>query len=288
MATSRIFPVAALTAAITLVSGCGGGSSDREDKAQVVTITSASRCAHSVQPGQPDNCLVEQIQGDKYETEQIIIHLSGTSSPAEADGCPEPELNLGGPICIPNYEPAYSIKWINTKNDANGFGDPEFIGLQSDGFGFVRWQTYDFFNTAIGKGIPLEIGPNLIRISTTNSGLIGIAEITVTRVVDVTPPTVFRVVPEPGETSGSRNRVTVYFEEQIDPASLVGAISVFDSMARAVPGTTEYDPLRLKVTWRPDTPLNSASAYIARVSGVTDWAPNVMLAPYEWSFTTRP
>lgn len=285
MAPSKLYPVTTLIASITLAAGCGGGSSDRQDKAQVVTITSASLCAHTVNQEKADNCLVEQIQEGKYETDQIVIHLSGTSPPAEDWGCPEPELTLGGPICVPNYESAYSVEWVNTKNDANGFGDPDFIGLQSDGFGFVSWRTYDFFNTTIGKGVPLEVGPNLIRITTTNSGFVGNAEITVTRIIDVIPPTLHSVVPEP---DGTGSRISVYFREQIDPASLVGAISVVDVSDQLVPGTTEYDAVRLKATWQPLSTLNPGSFYTARVSGITDWAPNTMIAPYEWSFTTPP
>jgi hypothetical protein len=265
---------------------CGGSGSGGEDKAQVVTIVSASRCANDVPPGEPDNCMAEQILDGKYETDQIAIHLFGTSPPAEDDGCPDPVLTLGGPVCVPNYSLSYSVNWINKKSDVTGGGDPKFIGLQAEDFGFVRWRTYDFFNTAVNKGIPLEFGQNRIRITTTNSGLVGNAEITVTRVVDVTPPTVQYVDPEPGGTYGFR--IVAYFDEQLDPASVIGAISVFDEDANPIAGTSEFDALRLEASWRPQSALSPASSYTARISGVTDWAPNTMITPYEWSFTTRP
>lgn len=289
MGTSRYFSIAVLISAVHVVSACGSSGGGNDDVEQVVTVSKASRCAFEVPAGQPDNCMVEEIPGETFVTDQVVIHLSGTAPEAEDDGCPDPGLTLGGPVCAPPPFPvAYGVGWMNESNGASGSGDVRFLIAP---LGPVRWRTYgtlDFSNSAIGKGIPLDFGPNRIRVTTSNSDLTGNGQVTITRVTDVTPPTVFRVLPEPGATSGSRNRITVYFEEQVDPASLVGAISVFDGMAQPVPGTTDYDPLRLQATWRPDTPLDSASTYSARIAGVTDWAPNVMLAPYDWSFTTRP
>jgi len=223
----------------------------------------------------------EKIEGGSYLTDQNTIHLIGISSATEDDGCPEP--TIFGPPCIPSFPFNYSVGWINSSNDANGRGEVAFLLVP---LGPVGWRTYNFFNVSIGKGIPLEMGSNLIRVTTSNSGLIGNAEITITRVVDVTPPTVHHVDPEPGGTYGFR--ILVYFSEQLDPASVVGAINVFDKNTQPIPGTSEFDPLKLIATWRPQSALSPDSSYTARVSFVTDWAPNVMINPYEWSFMTRP
>ncbi len=264
----------------TALAACGGGS---DKTPQVVEITSATRCTYSVGVGEPNNCMPEKIEGGSYITDQNTIHLIGISSATEDDGCPEP--TIFGPPCIPSFPFNYSVGWINSSNDANGRGDVAFTGrfLINDP---VRWSTYNFFTVSIGKGIPLEMGSNLIRVTTWNSGLSGNAEITITRVVDVTPPTVHHVDPEPGGTYGFR--ILVYFSEQLDPASVVGAINVFDKNTQPIPGTSEFDPLKLIATWRPQSALSPDSSYTARVSFVTDWAPNVMINPYEWSFMTRP
>jgi hypothetical protein len=260
------------------LTACGGGS---DEMSQFVNITSTSRCAISVPVGKPDNCMPENIDGGSYVTDQNTIHLSGTASAAEDDGCPEPVFF--GPPCIPSHPP-YRVSWVNSSNAASGNAEVAFILL--DATLPVSWRTYNPFNTAIGKGIPLEMGSNLIQVTTSNSGLKGNAEITITRVVDVTPPTVHHVVPEPGGTYSFA--ILVYFNEQLDPASVVSAINVFDNNTQPIPGTSEFNPLRLEAIWRPDSALSPASSYTARISGVTDWAPNVMIDPYEWSFTTRP
>jgi len=93
------------------------------------------------------------------------------------------------------------------------------------------------------KGVALEMGSNTIRISTLNSGLKGSANVIVTRVVDVTPLTVHHVDPEPGGTYGFR--IVVFLSEQIDPASVAGAIEVFDKNAQPIPGTGVFNELRL-------------------------------------------
>ena len=289
MATSRYSWMAMAIFAAQLVSACGGGGDDEDAVEQAITLGSASRCALEVTAGQPDNCGIEAISGATYETDQVVIHLSGAAPEPEDYGCPEPGLTLGGPVCTPSvFTVSYSVSWVNETNGASGIGNVRFVASLP---GPVRWRTYgeaDVSNTAIGKGVPLDVGPNRITVTTNNSGLTGRVQVTVTRVVDVTPPTVFRVEPEAGETDAVRNRITVYFDEQVDPASLVGAITVTDSMMQPVAGTIEYDALRLQAIWRPNTTLDSAATYSARVTGVTDWAPNTLLAPFDWSFTTRP
>jgi hypothetical protein len=232
--------------------------------------------------------MLEKIEGGSYVTDQNTIHLSGTSSDPEDTGCPEPTTFDEAFIpCLPVSPYNYQMSWTNSTNGASGNGQVKFVGFS---YSSVGWSTYDVTGVTIGyadpKGIPLEMGSNRVQVTTTNSGLNGNAEITITRVVDVTPPTVHSVDPEPGGTYGWR--IVVYFSEQLDPASVITAISVVDDNAQSIAGTSEYDPLKLKVVWRPQSPLIRGSSYTARISGVTDWAPNVMIDTYEWSFTTRP
>ena len=285
MKPSKYVSIAILVVTVIIVSACGGSSGSK--KSQFVEISSALRCA--IRPRSfiyiPDNCMLEKIGGGSYVTDQNTIHLRGISSAVEDDGCPEPTFELI--ICIPTFPYNYGMSWINSTNGASGNGDVAFIGLLNDPVG---WSTYDPAGVTIGyadpKGVPLEMGSNTIQINTGNSGLRGNAQSPITRVVDVTPPPVHSVDPEPGGTYGSR--IVVYFSEQLDPASVVSAINVFDNNSQPVPGTSEFDPLKLKATWRPHSTLSPASSYTARISGVTDWAPNVMIDSYEWSFTTRP
>lgn len=285
MKPSKYVSISILVVTVILVSACGGGGSDKKE--QVVKINFASRCAINLGGASPDNCMPEKIEGGSYVTDQNAIHLSGTSSSAEDDGCPEPTLGLGGPICFPTFPYNYGVRWINSRNDASEIGDVAFLvpglpGLPNDP---VRWTTYDSAGVTIGyadpKGVPLEMGSNTIQITTSNSGLNGNAKITITRVVDVTPPTVHHVDPY-------RSRIVVFFSEQLDPASVVSAINVFDTNAQPIPGTSEFNPLKLEAIWRPQSNLSPATSYTARISGVTDFAPNTMIDTYEWPFMTRP
>jgi len=273
---------------VSLTAACGSDSSDEDS--QYVEITAASRCALSVSGAgpNPDNCMLEKIEGGSYVTDQNTIHLSGTSSDPEDTGCPEPTTFDEAFIpCFPISPYNYQMSWTNSTNGASGNGQVRFKCCV---YNFVGWSTYDVTGVTIGyadpKGIPLEMGSNTIQVTATNSGLIGEAKITVTRVVDVTPPTVHSVEPEPGGTYTSR--IVVYFSEQLDPASIVTALNVVDGNAQPVPGTSEFDPLKLKVVWRPQSALSPATSYTARISGVTDFAPNTMIDAYEWSFMTRP
>jgi hypothetical protein len=280
---SKLHKFVAVIVLFLYLVGCGGGGSGSDEKEQFVSIILASPCRIR-RPGSQeavDNCMPKEIEGSSYVTDQNTTHLSGTVSAPEIGNCPG-----AGPfeICF-TYTPP-SVQWMNLTNDASGNCDvPSFPEPLVN----VSWDTYDFVGVTIGadpNGIPLELGLNTIQISASNFGSNGNATITITRVVDVTPPTVHHVDPEPGGTYGPRLVVLVYFSEQLDPASVVNAINVFDENAQPVPGTSEFDPTKLEVAWRPQSPLIRGSSYIARISGVTDWAPNVMIDPYEWSFTT--
>ena len=246
MKPSKYVSVVILVVTVILVSSCGGSGSDK--KSQVVNITSALRCAF--RPGVfiviPDNCMPEKIEGGSYVTDQNTIHLFGTASATEDDGCPEPTFELI--ICIPTSPVNYGVSWINSRSDASGNGEVAYIGLSNDPVG---WTTYDPTGVTLGyadpKGFPLEMGSNTIQITTSNSGLNGNAKITITRVVDVTPPTVYSVDPIPDGTY-QRMGVTVYFSEQLDPTSVTTALLVVDDIGQPILArTVEFDPRYLTV-----------------------------------------
>lgn len=144
------------------------------------------------------------------------------------------------------------------------------------------WSTQ---STSYPSGIPLQMGANSIRVSVEDADHIGSSDITVTRVVDTTPPSVFAVDPEPDGTYSWR--IVVYLGEQLDPQRVAGSLEVFDNNGQPVAGTTVYDPLKLNLEWRPESSLTSGAAYSARLSNIADLAGNTMIAPYEWSFTKQ-
>ncbi len=291
MKSSKYVSGIVLAVAVALLSACGSSGSDDEEE---VLIGAAWRCAITLSdiliapPPPPANCESASIGGASLQTDQRNIHLSGSSFDPESDNC-STNIDPFAP-CLPVVPGSYTVSWINLTNNASGTASRQYGNFFNTPN--VNWNTYNATAVALQsadpKGIALQMGANTIRVTATNSGARGEAVVTINRVVDVTPPTVHSVVPEDGATGASTIRVEVLFSEQIDPASVVTALSVVDDNAQAVSGTSEYDPLKLKLTWRPDAPLSPATTHTATLGGITDLAPNVMLDPYQWSFTTRP
>ncbi len=277
---------------VLLVGGCGGGGSDGQQP-EAVNITSALRCSIGMGGFDlgmvtiPANCGVASIDGDSFETDQSFIHLSGSSFGPESDNCSNPPL-IGVPTCIPIF-PGSIVHWENLSNGASGSGssgyhiigfwDPDWFIFSTypDGAG---WSTR---NDSYPAGIPLEMGANSIRVSVDDADNSGIDEITVVRVTDVTPPSMYKVDPEPGGTYYFR--VLVYFTEQLDPSDVTNTLQVVDSNGIPTPGVTEYDPLKLTLVWRPAAPLSRGASYTVRLSDIADLAGNTMINPYKWSFT---
>jgi len=280
-----------LTTVLAACGGGGGGGGDGKEQGNVY-ITSAMRCANDVgyrsgYQSIPVHCEVVQIVDGSYLTDQSFIHLSGASFVAARDNCSDAELLV---ICIPLWPIGYGVSWNNMTNGASGSGSSGFGSLF--GLSNIFWNTFsvkqtEFFQ-ANPAGIPLEMGTNTIRVSAEDSARIGATEITVTRVVDVTPPTVHSVYPGPGTTTASYTSAPrVNFSEQLFPASVTFALQVTDENGQQISGTSEYDPLRLTIIWQPQANLNPGATYTVIVSGITDLVGNIMINPYDWTFTTR-
>lgn len=291
---SRILALNSLALVFAVVlAGCGGG--DDPGQLRPVEISQAMQCAMTLGAPTgiraiPANCGVTQIDGNSHETDQSVIHLYGRSFGSASSGCPPPEFF--GPPCFPRFPSSHTVSWNNLTNGTSGAGSSGYgvLGLlNSDWIVFSRspsddvagWSTYSTFTDP--AGIALDMGPNTIRVSVSESGRSRAAEITVTRVIDVTPPTVHSVDP----IDGGRYvfRVVVFFTEQLDPASVATALQVIDGTGQVAPGTSLYDPLRLTLEWRANPALNGGAACTARLSGVADVAGNTMIDTFEWSFT---
>lgn len=280
-----------------IAGGCGGGDMPLEGP---VVIGEASSCpvdvvyASPIGPIKfPDNCPVWQIDGGNFETDQSVIHLSGVSFAPESNNCSNPPLTLGGPICIPIF-PGNTVRWMNVSNGIEGsgtggygvLGTAEYLGpgwyvVPTGGEKWAGWSTQ---NDSYPTGIPLQIGVNSINVGVVDADHIGSSQITITRVVDTTPPTPFSLDPAPDGRYYST--VIVYFAEQLDPQRVAGSIEVFDSNGQPVAGTIVYSPLKLRLTWRPDSTPPSG-VYSARLSNIADSSGNTIAAPLEWSFTKQ-
>jgi hypothetical protein len=282
-----------------LAGGCGGGGGGGDEQnSGPVSITFASRCSISLEGIDfglaeiPDNCEIASIDGEIFETDQSVIHLAGSSFGPESDNCSNPPLSLGGPVCLPIF-PGGNVQWENLSNGGSGVGssgyhvigfwDPDWFIFPTAAQGRAGWSTHDALTGS--TGIALEMGANTIRVSVEIQNHSGASTITVIRVADVTPPSVYIVEPEPDGIYYFR--VVVSFTEQLDPESATNALRVVDSNGQPATGTTVYDPLKLTLVWRPAPALSQGAVYTARLSDVADVAGNTMPGSYEWSFTVN-
>lgn len=272
-----------------IAAGCGGGG---EPMRGPVNITAASSCSVNMASAVawsldkfPDNCPVWQIDGSSFETDQSVIHLSGSSFAPESNCKP----NIGGPPCLPAF-PGNNVRWENNSNGLAGSGAGSYavlatVALPQPGWYLVGtlevagWSTQ---NATYQTGIPLKMGANSIRVSVEDRDHIGSSEITVTRVVDTTPPTVYSVDPAPNGTF--YYRVLIYLAEQLDPQRVAGTLEVVDSNGQPVAGAIVYDALKLTLEWRPGASLTPGATYSARLSNIADLAGNTLTTPYAWSF----
>jgi Bacterial Ig-like domain len=138
--------------------------------------------------------------------------------------------------------------------------------------------------------IALVAGNNRIKITATDlHGNIGRATVTVTRIPDVTPPTVDATSPASGATAVASNSFfVVNFSEAMDPATIsASTILLNDSSNNSVNGSVTYS--NNFATFTPAANLQASTVYTATItSGVKDIAGNALATSYVWTFTIAP
>ena len=125
--------------------------------------------------------------------------------------------------------------------------------------------------------------------ATDSSGNTASATITVTRLVDTTPPTVVSTSPIAAATGVAVNAALVAtFNEAMDPASVTtGTITLKDNLNNPIAASVSYDALTLRARLTPSSLLNYSTTYTATLTtGVRDAAGNALAAPYVFTFTT--
>ena len=186
---------------------------------------------------------------------------------------------------MPFLDPLYGVRWENLDTGDAASGSRQFVSILDQRVAWSSYKVLPAYAQVYLTGIPLRMGSNEIQVTAGGFNSPGNARLTVTRVMDITPPVVHSVFPEPG---GTGSIIAVYVEEQLDPASVSSAFLVVDNNGQPAPGVSEFDPLELTVSWRPQPSLNPATNYTAQVSGFTDLAGNLMASPFQWSFVTPP
>ncbi len=102
-----------------------------------------------------------------------------------------------------------------------------------------------------------------------------------------TPPTVTGVSPTNGTTGvGVNAMITITFSGAINPISVNGStVQVMGASQTAMPVSIGFNGTDTVATFTPQSPLASSTAISIKVTGVTDWAGNVV-PTFNSSFTT--
>ena len=116
--------------------------------------------------------------------------------------------------------------------------------------------------------------------STTDTLVVGV-------VPDTFPPMVIGTVPGAGVTNFAADGViSIYFDEPLDPASVVsGAVRLFKQTTEVTGTILQPASDASIVTFTPETPLEDQTSYVIKVQGVRDRFNNQMTSMFESEFT---
>lgn len=206
-------------------------------------------------------------------TEETSIELAGetfTNQDAECWG------SLTGFL-----GPGYSVNWMN---ETTGISGEAYTVLYCFNIEYAYWRVFCGI-------IPLDLGDNLIRVTASDRyGNVGKNSITVTRVADLTAPTIVATSPKNDQTiSGLTDRITVTFSEEMLGSSLNSdTFFLQDSLGNPVLGTVTYSDWGKRAVLTIGSQLDYGQTYSATLTtGVMDLAgSNPLETDIHWSFTT--
>ncbi len=242
------------------LAACGGGGADEEGP-----------------PPDPYPVSIASPTWDPtYETDGAGVALSGSAFVPAGSSCACVGLAcLFGHGTLP---PGYQVTWVNATTGQSGSAWQFYLNclLQVR----VIWDAV----------VPLAPGINVIRINASDSsGNTGAATLTVTRLLDTTPPQVAGISPANGATNVDVNSsVTVTFSEAMDPASVNATnLVLLDGIGSVIPATVAIGPYANTWTLKPNSPLAYATSHSFTVTSATrDVAGNPLSATPSISFTT--
>jgi Big-like domain-containing protein len=254
----RLAALGLLTQALVLpLTGCGGDNSDSPPSTTGPNAGSGS-------------LLIVNPTSGAYQTDRPTVTLGGNSFTPAGAICP---------AFVGVLPPGYQVTWSNNSTGASGNASR---GLNCVLVVFVFWDA---------TNIPLAMGANSITVTAIDgAGNVGRDTIVVTRLPDITPPTVVPVSPVSGATGvGVNTVVTVTFSEAMDQSTISATtVSLEDGVNIPVTAAVTYNSFSLSATLTPSSPLAPNTTYeVTIATGVRD-APggNVLAVPYTFSFTT--
>lgn len=104
--------------------------------------------------------------------------------------------------------------------------------------------------------------------------------------LDTTSPKIISQMPSVDGSASIDVVVSLTFDEEVDPASVIEDTIQINGPAGPVAGTVSYDPTLKQLSFVPEDYLMAFSSYQVDLAGITDINGNFLEQPEDWSFTT--
>lgn len=170
---------------------------------------------------------------------------------------------------------------VVARDDLSGIAE---MALSADGTTYTDWRPFD---TNTDWTFQAGDGLRTIWVKVKNGVGLESAPATASVAIDTVSPSVIALDPAPGSTvSGLRPRLSVTFDEPIDPASWneLGLV-VQSASGTLVGGAYAYDAPARTGSFVPAEGLQGGASYVVTVGNVTDIAGNPVTPPGSWSMT---
>jgi hypothetical protein len=220
---------------------------------------------------------------------RIQIKRQGTVIQELSPSSQAPQLTITSPTAEQTWSGTRNVTW--TASDGNG--DPLYFTLYLSSNGGTDWEPLE-----------MDLQTNSYTLDTrTIAGCsncylkIAASDGLLTTIQTVGPFTIQNqsqvagFSPQAGDTNVSvTGPVRVEFSEGINPATLTaGAFYLQNAQNQTVPGAISYDAPTSQAFFTPDSPLNYATTYTAKVANgvLTSGGTPPEGLPLTWSFTTE-
>jgi len=254
-----ILPISMLAVSFLIsAAGCGGGGSGSDSDWLKID---------------------EPTTKNSFQTDQPTVAFHGTSFPPSGPRPAYlPPLQCGGSVTT-----TYSVTWSNVGDTKTTSGTALANLGCSNGTRYVDWTA---------NLITLELGTNVITVTASDvSEATAEKVVTVTRVPDVTPPTVVSFSPTGPGPVFSQAVIEVTFSEPPEQDTVNDQTFTVTDAATNLPVSGELTRNRpylfqdsTEYFFHPSQPLTVGRTYEVRIDGVTDRAGHPMTDPFVFSF----